>query len=362
MKIYTCESCGQTLFFQNVVCTRCGHTLGFLPDQLVLCALEPVSEGIWKTLNPAYTRHYKMCKNYSEAGVCNWMIPAADSDAFCVACRLNHTIPDLSIPANQPLWQRLEAEKRRLIYSLMRLGLPVLSKQADSVNGLAFDFLADDPAGAFSEEGRVFTGHSAGLITINIVEADDAVREEMRQQMAEPYRTVLGHFRHESGHYYWEVLIRDSAWLEDCRRLFGDDTVDYGSAMQDYYKQGAPAGWQDHYVSAYASSHAWEDWAETWAHYLHIVDTLGTARAFGLQVDPLTVSASEDLSADVSFDPYRSANFASLLKQWLPITYAIDSINQSMGQPQLYPFVLSPPAIEKLEFVHRVISGARAGD
>ncbi len=361
MKIYACESCGQTLFFHNTACIRCGHKLGYLPDQLELTALEPVEGGLWRSLNPVITQHYKMCQNYSEADVCNWMLPAADSEAFCVACRLNQTIPDLTLAANQALWQRLEAEKRRLIYSLMRFGLPVLSKQVDPVNGLAFDFLADDPAGAFSEKGRVFTGHSAGLITINIAEADDAVREEMRQQMDEPYRTVLGHFRHESGHYYWEVLIRDGQWLGECRSLFGDDTLDYGGAMQDYYERGAPGGWQNHYVSAYASSHPWEDWAETWAHYLHIVDTLGTARAFGLQVAPITGGTGGELSADVSFDPYHATEFASLLAQWLPITYAIDSINQSMGQPELYPFVLSPPVIEKLGFVHRVIAQARAG-
>ncbi|GGO88978.1 hypothetical protein GCM10011348_45670 [Marinobacterium nitratireducens] len=353
MKIFTCDSCGQTLYFDNVQCTRCGHRLGFLPDRLDLAALDPAGNDEWYTSDGAEHR-YRQCANYAESGACNWMLPAADPEAFCIACRLNHTIPDLRTPGNRQLWQRLEAEKRRLIYSLLRLGLPLLSKQQDAEGGLAFDFLADDPAGAFNETGRVLTGHEAGLITLNIAEADDAVREQLRQQMAEPYRTLLGHFRHESGHYYWDRLVRDGQWLGEFRALFGDESLDYGQAMQRHYRQGPPAGWQTRFVSAYASSHPWEDWAETWAHYLHIADTLETARAFGLRVSP-RAEGSEDNSAGVHFDPYDCEDFALLIEQWLPITYALNSLNQSMGQADIYPFILAPKAIEKLSFVHRVV-------
>ncbi|NVK44268.1 MAG: putative zinc-binding peptidase [Oceanospirillaceae bacterium] len=355
MKIFTCCSCGHTLYFNNVQCNRCGHTLGFLPDRLTLAALDAAGNDTWQPSGGS--GFYRQCANYSGAGVCNWMLPASDPEAFCIACRLNRTIPDLAVVDNRRLWQRLEAEKRRLVYSLLRLELPLKSKQQDEAYGLAFDFLADDPASAFIETRRVSTGHQAGLVTLNIAEADDAVRERMRQQMAEPYRTLLGHFRHESGHYYWDRLVRDSDWLNEYRELFGDERQDYSKTMQAYYQKGAPGDWQSRFVSTYASSHPWEDWAETWAHYLHIVDTLETARVFGLRVRPRT-EESEELSADVDFSPYKCNDFEPLIEQWLPITYALNSLNQSMGQPNLYPFVLAPPALEKLSFVHRVVRKA----
>ncbi len=355
MKLFTCESCAQTLYFDNFRCIRCDYELGFLPDKMVLVALEPSTDNTWHASGAGKkSTRYRKCANYAEHNVCNWMIPQSDPDEFCIACQLNQTIPDLDVEGHKTLWGRLEAGKRRLVFSLLRLGLPLEPKQEPDSEGLAFAFMADHPEEAFREDNRVFTGHNAGLITLNIAEADHAVREEMRQQMAEPYRTLLGHFRHESGHYYWDRLILDSDWLEPFRALFGDETQDYQESLKSYYKKGAPADWQNSFVSTYASSHPWEDWAETWAHYLHIVDTLETARAFGLRVKP-RVEESEDISAQVSFDPYRSNHFEPLLEQWLPVTYALNSLNQSMGHPELYPFVLAPAAIEKLAFVHQVI-------
>ena len=205
---------------------------------------------------------------------------SADSVAtLCFACRHNHTIPDLSVAQNLQRWQRMEAAKHHLFYSLLRLRLPLENRIDDPEHGLAFDFLADspDPTGP-----KVMTGHDNGLITIALVEADDAERERRRTQMHEPYRSLLGHFRHEVGHYFWDVLIRDGGRLEECRAVFGDDSQDYDAALQAHYQNGAPADWQEHFVSQYASTHPWEDWAETWAHYLHIVDTLEMASAFGI--------------------------------------------------------------------------------
>ncbi len=355
MKLFTCDHCSHTLYFDNFSCIRCQHELGFLPDRMLLSALEKSGKH-WKTAGAkADSPHYRKCANYSEHNLCNWMIPESDTDKYCVACRLTQTIPDLGVEGNKTLWHRLEAEKRRLVFSLMRLDLPLEPKPEPDADGLAFAFLADDLDKAFHEDAeRVLTGHAAGLITLNIAEADDAVREDMRQQMAEPYRTLLGHFRHESGHYYWDRLVLDSDWLEPFRALFGDETQDYAKALNAHYEKGAPADWQNHFVSTYASSHPWEDWAETWAHYLHIADTLETARAFGLRVKP-RVEEAEELSTGVPFDPYRSHRFEPLIEQWLPVTYALNSLNQSMGQPDLYPFILAPEAIEKLSFVHRVI-------
>jgi hypothetical protein len=91
---------------------------------------------------------------------------------------------------------------------------------------------------------------------------------------------LLGHFRHEVGHYFWDRLVAtDPHQLEEFRVLFGDDRQDYGEALKRHYDEGAPANWQDTYISMYATMHPWEDFAETWAHYLHIVDTLETAGA-----------------------------------------------------------------------------------
>ena len=176
-------------------------------------------------------------------------------------------------------WRKLEAAKHRLFYTLLRLNLPIETRN-ENPEGLAFDFLADQPA---QSGPKVMTGHDNGLITIALAEADDAERERRRTAMGEPYRTLLGHFRHEVGHYYWDRLVRDEGRLDPCRAVFGDDSQDYEQALQRHYAEGAPANWQENFVSAYATTHPWEDFAETWAHYLHIVDTLEMAGAFGVQ-------------------------------------------------------------------------------
>lgn len=351
MRLFTCGGCGQRVYFENVVCARCGLKLGFLPDRLELSALEPSSEALI-CRSHGTGDEYRPCVNYSEHGICNWMVSTTDDQAFCHACRLNNTIPDLSIDGNHDLWHNLEIEKRRLVYSLLRLGLPVVPRTQDP-GALAFDFLADSET-HLSERGKVFTGHAAGLITINIKEADPAARERMREKLAEPYRTLLGHFRHESGHYYWDLLVRNSPWLDECRRLFGDDTLDYAAAMDQHYRMGAPVDWAENYISSYATMHPWEDWAETWAHYLHMVDTLETAWQFGLGIRPRTGDDVQH-AAQMDFDPYREPQLQVLIDHWLPLTLALNSLNRSMGHAHAYPFVLSPQVIQKLDFVHRVI-------
>jgi hypothetical protein len=361
MKIYRCQACDQVVYFENTQCMACGAPLGFLPDHQLLTSLEATQEGgVWRALAPpAQGQLYRMCQNYDPEQVCNWMVPAPSTTPYCAACRFNRTIPDLNIAENRELWRRLEAGKRRLIYSLMRLRLPLLSKQENSESGLAFAFLAD-PDPLFVENAAAMTGHAQGLITINIAEADDATRERTRQQMAEPYRTLLGHFRHESGHYYWYVLARRADWVAEFRRVFGDERQDYALAMQHNYQQGPPPDWQDRFISAYAAAHPWEDWAETWAHCLHIIDVLETAWAFRLRVSPGTRHDQQMTSAP-DFDPYRAASLEQLIDHWLPLTYAVNSLNRSMGQPDLYPFVLAPAVLSKLGFVYRGVRQLVAG-
>jgi hypothetical protein len=204
----------------------------------------------------------------------------------------------------------------------------------------------------------VLTGHDEGLITLNIAEADSAEREKRRVELNEPYRTLLGHLRHEVGHYYWDVLVRDGGKIEACRAVFGDESVDYQESLQHHYEIGAPADWQENFISAYATMHPWEDFAETWTHYLHIVDTLDTAASFGLAIEP-EVSDDPKEIVEVTFDPYRTRSFDKLIDAWFPLSVALNSLNRSMGQGDVYPFAISPPVVEKLRFIHDLIRGAR---
>jgi hypothetical protein len=287
---------------------------------------------------------YRYCAN-AAYDVCNWLVPAAQPDAYCAACRHNHMIPDLSLPENLDKWRALEVAKHRLFYTLFQLRLPV-ETQAESPHGLAFQFLADvAPSGS-----SVLTGHADGLITINLAEADDAERERRRHQMGELYRTLLGHFRHEIGHYYWDRLIANTPHLEEFRRI-GDEQQNYDQALQDYYARGAPADWSEHFISPYASAHPWEDFAETWAHYFHMIDTLETARVAGLAVSP---KLPQSPGAVFDFHPL-STSMDRLVEAWLALAFAVNSINRSMGLRDLYPFVLGPLAVAKLTFVQRQI-------
>lgn len=353
MKLYECQNCGQLIYFENVQCERCGFALGFLPDSALLSTLQPKDDGTFAPLGDR-NRIVSYCSN-REYGACNWLVDGPVK-SLCVACKLNRTIPDLSVFENLRRWQRIEVAKHRLVYSLLRLGLPIQNKLEDAKQGLVFDFLSPPPG----EDGRgkILTGHDNGEITLNVAEADDAFRAEIRQKMGEPYRTLLGHFRHEIAHYYWERLVRGTKNYEMFRKLFGDETEDYNKALQTYYAKGAPADWQQNHISAYASAHPHEDWAETFAHYLHMIDTLETAYVFGLRIRP-RAGQDDNLTAKISFDPYDQANFEPILEAWLPTTFAVNSINRSMGIDDLYPFVISPKAAEKLKAVHEVVRSYR---
>jgi hypothetical protein len=351
MKLFECQNCGQLLYVENRSCERCGHVLGYLPELTVLSALAPEHGERWRPLS-APAQISRFCANAAH-DACNWLVPANGPERFCRACRLNCTIPDLDRPEHILLWLRFEAAKRRMVYGLVRLGLPLVSKTEDPPAGLAFDFLADPDPGA-EGNSRIMTGHAEGLITINLAEADDAERERRRQDMGEPYRTLLGHFRHEVGHYYWERLVCDLAPTEPFRELFGDERQDYGDCLKAHHANGPPPNWKERFVSGYASAHPWEDWAETWAHYLHMVDTLETAHAFNLRVRP-DAGTDPGLAMTANFDPYCNPDFDALIQTWLPLTYAVNSLNRSMGQSDLYPFALAPPVLAKLRFVHDVV-------
>ena len=362
-RAYFCR-CGRPVFFRNSVCLACRTQLGYEPHLQQVFPLEAGSEiGIWLLANEDAVREndgavkYRRCPNLDTPAACNWLVSEAETEGnprlLCMACRLNRTIPDLSIIENGVLWGRLESAKRRVISSLLALDLPVKSRvDQDTERGMAFDFLHTPDGGP-----RVLTGHEDGIITVNIEEADDSVRERVRQQMREPYRTLLGHLRHEVGHYYWDRLVADSPWLDDFRKLFGDERQDYAAAIQRNYEAGPVPGWNQQHVSAYASTHPWEDWAETWAHYLHLVDTLDTALSFGLDIRKLELEI-DPFSRDALFRPNDpgAKRFLSFLNSWIELTAVLNELSRAMGQPDLYPFALPRPAVAKLHFVHSVVT------
>lgn len=323
MKRFACPVCHHETHFRNTLCLACGSGLLYDPDQA-----EMVAEG-------------RPCANRDRIA-CNWI---AAEGAFCESCAATTIIPDLSIPGNLDRWRRLETEKRRLYHSLIALGLPRVSP---SGKALRFLFLGDEIAPDGSVIRRVMTGHEEGAVTLNIAEADDDEREARRIAMGEPYRTLLGHLRHEVGHYYWEVLVREAGREEDCAALFGDARQPYGAALQRYYAEGPPPDWAARYVSSYATAHPWEDWAETWAHMLHIVDGLDTARHHGL------VPADGPGAYDI-------ADVRVLLAEWTPLAMAMNAMNRSLGHNDFYPFVIAPPVADKIAFLLRLIHARRNG-
>ncbi len=354
MKVFWCDNCGQLVFFENSQCVSCGMSLAFTPDALEMrsfdfAAIDP-DQG---TL--ANHPGWRLCANYRQHDICNWMVAADDDNPLCRSCRLTRVIPNLEVPENVTRWFRLEGAKRRLLFTLLMLKLPAdMKREPTDAEGLAFEFLADPAPGA----PCVMTGHDQGTITINVAEADDAERERRRTLLKEPYRTLLGHMRHEVGHYYWDRLIRDGGRLEEFRKVFGDDRADYAAALQQHYAAPVSLAWQSGYVSDYASAHPWEDWAESWAHYLHIWDVLETAGYAGLRLRPKVKEApSVKIQPPPEGEP---PSFDQMIADFFPLTYVINNLNRGLGQPDGYPFILSPSAVEKLRFVHETIQNSAA--
>ncbi|MFD1315121.1 zinc-binding metallopeptidase family protein [Namhaeicola litoreus] len=343
MKIFQCGHCHHPLFFESHFCENCGHLSGYRDSDRKMLTFNSTGEFL---ISDREGIAYKYCKNYGY-GVCNWLLELEDTHDYCSACQLNRTIPNLSDLKNFPKWKNLEIAKHRLIYQLQKLGLLLPSKLRDE-KGLCFDFIAKQ------NNPKIMTGHANGVITILLKEADSVLREQMRMLMLEPYRTLIGHLRHEVGHYFWDRLVySNDIILQSFRELFGDERQNYSESLKTYYKQGAPANWQMSYISKYATSHPWEDWAETWAHYLHIMDMVETAHFFGLHMDPTDVL--KDMKSKASLDPYELKDFNEIIRTCVPLSFAVNSINRSMGIPDVYPFVITQPVVKKMNFIHDLL-------
>jgi hypothetical protein len=350
MRKYACD-CGNLLFFDNSSCLSCGKEVGFCPVCRLVTAFLPGADGGYTCANSECGASLLKCANYAEHNVCNRCITAESvaAEPLCDCCRFNETIPDLSVPGNLQKWYRLEAAKRRLFYDLGELGLPYGTEGDGIEPPLHFDFKADViPKGNYwrsSKVGeKVFTGHANGKITINLREACDVEREKLRVDLGEAHRTLIGHFRHEIGHYYWDMLIKGRREAE-FSAVFGDhNSPTYAEALDRHYQNGPPADWQQSYVSAYATMHPWEDFAETWATYFDMVSSLDTAahNGFGGITHP----------TDAPIEP--------MIKQYQQLGVALNEINRNMGLLDLVPEVIVPPVVEKLRFVHELVRQGRA--
>ncbi|WP_045387522.1 putative zinc-binding metallopeptidase [Falsirhodobacter sp. alg1] len=322
MKLFSCPACHQQTFFRNTVCLNCQTALVYDPSIMEMRSLD-------EDLTPCANR---------EMIACNWQ---AGNGALCESCAATTMIPDLTIEGNLARWMRIETEKRNLYYRLHALGLPRVSK---SGKRLHFKFMGDRLAEDGTVAEMVLTGHMDGEITLNIAEADDDVREAHRVAMHEPYRTLLGHLRHEVGHFYWELLVREEGREEECATYFGDARQPYGAALQRHYADGPPEDWALSYISPYATAHPWEDWAETWAHLLHIIAGLDTARHNGI---------------DPSGTGFGNANHLpdaeTLVAAWLPLASAMNAMNRSMGLNDFYPFALPQPVQRKMDYMLHLI-------
>ncbi len=347
MRVFHCDNCGQLVFFDNDRCLRCESPLGYVHQRRDVVALTEVAPDHLVDL----TSPVKVWQHCATRGVtgCNWLVPAGTA-ALCESCILTRTRPADSDVEGMAELVRGEMAKRRLIFQLAELGLPVAPRDEAAGRGLAFDLLS-------SAATKVITGHDNGVITLDLAEADDEHRERLRQQLNEPYRTLLGHFRHEIGHYYWPILVDRPDVLDACRVVFGDDRADYAAAVRLHYDANErDRSWTGTHISRYATMHPYEDWAETFAHYLHILDTLQTARSFGLGAAHRPGqdggSAGEDSPPG---GPDGATTFGDVVDQWLELSYALNQINRSMGHDDVYPFVLAPKVIRKLAFVDYVV-------
>ena len=352
MQTFPCV-CGATLFFENTRCLKCGRETGWCPACAAVVPLDPDGDA-YRCARPGCGRRLAKCANYREHDVCNRLIAVADgaegAGALCGACRFNHTVPDLSVEGNARKWARLEAAKRRMLYDLDLLSLPYGTAAEGFPLPLGFDFKADTiPSDADRHEGeaegeQVYTGHADGLITINIKEADSVEREKARVSFNERQRTLIGHFRHEVGHYFWQLLVQDEDEAA-CVAVFGDhEDPTYSDALQAYYESGPRDDWREAFVSPYATMHPWEDFAETFAAYLDLAGVLDTAAWNGMgrwRVLP-------------------GSRVEPLVEEYARVGTAMTEMNRTMGLPDYVPQTFGPGVAPKLGYVHGLVARASA--
>ncbi|MFC6998002.1 zinc-binding metallopeptidase family protein [Rufibacter roseus] len=355
MQTFHC-ACGNKLFFENSQCVCCNREVGWCPVCKGIHAMEPNGKGGYTCTNSDCKAQVIKCYNYSTYNVCNRFVPAQaqpqqNGQCLCNYCQLTKTIPDLSVDGNITKWYQLEVAKRRLLYLLDRVGLPYGSDQENFELPLSFDFKEDAQPSpimgwmGIGQEEKVYTGHADGKITINLREADPVEREKLRVSFGEDHRTLIGHFRHEIGHYYWQLLIQNKD-EENFKAIFGDhENPSYADAMNQYYQNGPKANWAKGYISAYATMHPWEDFAETWGTYLDMLAVLDTADNSDLLKLP-----NKDLE---------TAQLEDMLLRYEDLSLKVNEVNRALGLPDLLPETFSKPVVEKLTYIHVLIARNR---
>jgi hypothetical protein len=342
VRAFRCPNCGQAAAFEVQQCPTCGETVGYhYPSRQMVCA---PSQTV--TVNG----HGWVRCAYWERG-CNWLTAG---DAESGRCYADSFVREGPAPDDTEAMAELDSTLkalRRLIFELMDLGLPIHQYYADP-HGLAFDLLSSKTLGR-----PVVTGHDNGVITIDLAESLELYRERLRIKLREPYRTMLGHFRHEVGHYYEMLLVQNTPLIDDARAMFGDDRQDYQAALQRHYQGDAPANWQHDFISEYATAHPWEDFAETWAHYLHITGTLATIADSGLVVEADRVKWDLSYNVDAR-ESYADGTIEDIMADWLVLSGVLNRVNNAMGRDDLYPFTIFPHVVTKLGFIHRVVTTA----
>lgn len=353
MNVFSCQ-CGNTLHFENSSCVVCRREVAWCPACEGIRSLTPIDE---------YTYHCDHCQaqlvkctNYREYQVCNRAIEVKttwqQTEAYCTCCALNRVVPDMSVPGNQEKWYKLEAAKRRMLYTLDLLGLPYGSRYDGFPLPLTFDFKGDimqtnQPGLEAMLVEKVFTGHANGVITINIDEADPVEREKLRVDFGEARRTLIGHFHHEIGHYYWQLLVQNALEAE-CKQVFGDHTqLNYIAAMNNYYANGPQPNWQNQFISAYASMHPWEDFAETFRAYLEMITVLDTAENVNLLLE-------EEEGVDFQGTP-----LVKLLIKYEQLGIKLNELNRTMGLLDMVPEVFNEPVVKKMTFIHKLVKRGR---
>ncbi|WP_456786558.1 zinc-binding metallopeptidase family protein [Cellulomonas sp. P5_C5] len=343
MRLYRCPRCANVAFIETLACDGCGLELGLHPPTLTMRAAPEQGsdvDGTW----------WFPCAN--RLWECNWLAAADSGSGQCISCRLTRTRPSNDDTLALEKLATASGDKRRLLVQLADLGLPI-TPWYERKGGLGFDLLSSRSDGA-----RVSIGHANGIVTIDLAESLDAHREALRIRLGEPYRTMLGHFRHEVGHYYEWILVEQTGWIDECRTIFGDERASYRDAISRHYRTGAPRDWAESFISEYATMHPWEDFAECFAHYLHLTSTLQTAAAGGLSVrmEGVPQIADGEVRPRTS---YADATMPEILADWLPVSTFLNRVNRAMGKSDLYPFTIAAPVARKLDFVHRVVTASR---
>ncbi|MCI4665817.1 MAG: putative zinc-binding peptidase [Neomegalonema sp.] len=326
MKIYTCPNCDQPLFFDNLVCA-CGTEVAF----------DPEADAFVELATP--------CANRAVIG-CNWAGETADKDGdiYCRSCTMSEIVPAHHVGDNLEDWGEAEAAKRWVLANLGRWGW---FKSTDPGRRPVFHMRSEKTRDG---DVSVIMGHSDGVITINVSEADDVERVRRREKFNEAQRTMIGHFRHEIAHFLFLRMFHDPSRLADFREIFGDESADYGEALKKYYTEGAPKDWNATFISAYATAHPHEDWAESCAHFLHLTDIVDSFYATGLKGAGAPTN---------SYDAYAENDPNRLIEIGARLGVALNHVNRSMGVADIYPFVHTPAIRTKLAFAHLALMESR---